>query len=113
MLRILLLSLALFAVLPAGAAHGTIEYGPGEKLLRGAVNIALSPLAIPIGLWKAERRCGLWCGILIGPVEGCSGVPVRALAGLIDVGTFWVNWPASDNGPLVRPGKPWNLGDSK
>ncbi|MBU3759263.1 MAG: exosortase system-associated protein, TIGR04073 family [Candidatus Omnitrophica bacterium] len=84
-----------------------------RKLQRGFVNTALSPweLAHQLSLNKTDDRAvPTW---LTGSFKGIAYTAGRASAGVLEMITFGLPWPAAGYEPLLQPEFPWQHFDSK
>ena len=93
------------------------ENYPAKKAARGLINIALSPLEIPINArryWKkgAEKTDHILVWIACGIVKGVVEMTKRIGTGACDILTAPVNWP-EDNRPIMKPEYVINRGSLK
>ena len=83
-------------------AHMDYGTGVGKKLGRGLANTAFGWLDIPKGIQEVGDQNNFIAGITWGPIYGTGNAIVRTLAGVYEVATFPIAWPA-DFEPLVQP----------
>ncbi len=73
-----------------------------RKLGRGIANIATCPAELIRIPEQVSRRDGYVAGITVGLLQGLWAGLVRGAAGIVEVGTFFVEVP-ENYGPLVQP----------
>jgi putative exosortase-associated protein (TIGR04073 family) len=89
----LLLAVALVAACSAVArAEDAAPTGPRfnifTKLFRGAGNVLASPVEIPVSLFNVAADTDVTVGLTFGTLSGVIAGAERAVAGVIDMGTF-------------------------
>ena len=101
-------SAALLFILPASlpAAELAGEGTPVRKLQRGFLNVALSPLDISHEMAKEKGVDSFIPSWFSGAGRGVCFMAGRALAGIYEMVTFPVPWPANFE-PLVEPEFAW------
>ena len=102
--------IALFVLGMTGTSFGDTEktYTYGDKLYRGAMNIATFPMEIPNEIHGTTTDKSLLEGWTIGLVKGLKEGTVRLGAGAVDLITFPFNYPDKGKAPLVKPEYVWD-----
>jgi len=102
--------IALFVLGMTGTSFGETEktYTYGDKLYRGAMNIATFPMEIPNEIHGTTHDKSLLEGWTVGLVKGLKEGTVRLGAGAVDLITFPLNYPDKDKAPLVKPEYAWD-----
>jgi putative exosortase-associated protein (TIGR04073 family) len=84
------------------ASYTTYGLGVGNKLAHGAANTVTGIAEVPKSMLMETEDKGLGYGLTTGLLTGITYGVGRSLAGVADLGTFFV--PAK---PLVSPGYAW------
>lgn len=104
----LALALLMVGVAPAGATNDETKTGSSyvsgslRKLGRGISNIVTSPIELPRKIEKVGLRDGWVAGATVGVLQGAWRTILRALAGVYETVTFFVEAPA-DFRPIIQP----------
>jgi putative exosortase-associated protein (TIGR04073 family) len=95
----------------AGAAFAdetAKTYTYGDKLYRGALNIATSPMEIPNAIHGTTHDKSLLEGWTLGLFKGVKETIFRLGTGAIDVVTFPFAYPDKGYAPLMKPEYAWD-----
>ena len=103
---LVMLSIFVFSASFLYAAEIEREGTPARKLQRGFVNIVLSPLEISNELAKEIKNDTMPPSWAIGFGRGAIFTVGRALAGVYDMITFPIPYPAEYK-PIINPEFPW------
>ena len=105
----LALALAVAGAAAAGASpvDETKERSPYvsgalRKLGRGISNIVTSPIELPRKVEKVGLRDGWMAGATVGVLQGAWRTILRALAGVYETATFFVESPEGFR-PIIKP----------
>jgi len=82
-------------------------YTYGDKLYRGAMNIATFPMEIPSEIHATTNDKSLLQGWTIGLLKGVKEGTVRLGAGAVDLITFPFDYPDKGKAPLIKPEYAW------
>lgn len=93
-------------ITPGKPAQIETAGSPQRKLQRGFLNIALAPLEFSHNLWSVKGKDSLVPTWITGSVVGIGKTTGRALAGVYELATFWMPYPANYE-PLVKPEFAW------
>ena len=78
-----------------------------DKLKRGAINIATSPVEIAREIHNTTQEKNLLVGWTIGLAKGFGEGIVRFGAGVLDLFTFPFDFPEGNKAPLLDPEFVW------
>jgi putative exosortase-associated protein (TIGR04073 family) len=111
--RSFLAMVILFTTLSIAGTRGNastdeaLEYSAPEKLKRGLANLVTFPFEVMRLIDEGiKEKNGLYAWT-ISPFPGAYHATKRALAGVVDVLTFPVEFPKAYRAPLVEPGYIW------
>ena len=88
---------------PDGSAYTS---GALRKLGRGIANIATCPAEVVRTAQLVGREKGVVAEASTGVLEGVWRTVLRGLAGIFEVGTFWVEVPKGFD-PIMKPEYVW------
>lgn len=83
------------------------NYDWSDKLLRGVVNIATSPIEIACSIHTTTEEKNLVIGWTLGLAKGFADGLIRFGAGVVDLVTFPFDFPEEDKAPLLDPEFVW------
>ena len=99
-----------FAATASADSELTTPGGRLRKLGRGIANIATAPAEIIRTPELVSRRDGYVSAMSVGLVEGTWRTLVRAVTGVFEIATFYVEIPRGF-GPLMKPEFVWEHGN--
>ena len=88
------------------ASAQEIVGGMANKTVRGAANVATGWVEIPKQIKYTYTEEGAAKGIFVGPLKGIGMTVVRTIAGVVELGTFFLPFPGFYD-PLMDPPYPW------
>ena len=90
---------------PAFADEGSPSYmnGAMRKLGRGLANVVSCPAELIRTPELVGRKDGYPAALSVGILQGLWNGVVRGVVGIVEVGTFFVKWPAKDFAPILQP----------
>ena len=90
---------------PVFADESAPSYMSGalRKLGRGAVNVVSCPAELIRTPELVGRKDGYPAALSVGILQGLWNGIVRGVVGIVDVGTFFVEFPKQDFAPILQP----------
>jgi putative exosortase-associated protein (TIGR04073 family) len=73
-----------------------------RKLWRGAHNTFLGWIELPKNILQETAMLDPFSGFLVGAVKGSAKTVERTGIGIVEVFTFWHDWP-QEYGPIIEP----------
>ena len=95
--------LLLFPMVTVVFAQEEDSYAWYEKLGRGLINIATSPLDIGKEIYYTIRDENAVVGLPVGLIRGVGATCMRLGTGAVDFVTFPANWPTPHKAPMLDP----------
>ena len=102
------MALSVLAIGLLGSIQQTQAGDAGRKLGRGVSNALLGITEIPRTIMEVNKDSGAGTAATWGPIKGIWRFVGREIAGVHEIITFPIPWPAGYE-PIIHPEFPWEM----